>query len=87
MIYVKLQLQLNTVNDAIKFTKIAQNQNGDIFVKHNSYVVDGTSILGILSLNLSEPVTVEMVEKSDGEANSFLAELTDAELKITKMED
>lgn len=84
---MKLQLQFNTINDVMRFTKIAQNQNRDIFVKHNSYVVDGTSILGILSLNLSESVTVEMVERSDDEANNFLAELTDAELKITKTED
>lgn len=87
MIYVKLQLQFNTIDNVMKFVKIAQNQNGDIFVKHNSYVVDGTSILGILSLNLSEPVIVEMVERSDDEANNFLAELTDAELKIIKTED
>ena len=83
---MKLRLKLNTVSEVLMFAKIAQKQEGDIFVKHNSYVVDGTSILGILSLNLSEPVMVEIIEKRDGEAKDFLTELMEAGFKITKTE-
>ena len=84
---MKAQVKITTVSDVLTFAKIAQKQEGDIFVKHNSYVVDGTSILGILSLNLSEPVTVEMIEKRDGEANNFLTELIEAGIKITETEE
>ena len=84
---MKLRLKLNTVSEVLMFAKIAQKQEGDIFVKHNSYVVDGTSILGILSLNLSEPVMVEIIEKRDGEAKDFLTELMEAGIKITVTEE
>lgn len=84
---MKAQVKITTVSDVLTFAKIAQKQEGDIFVKHNSYVVDGTSILGILSLNLSEPVTVEMIEKRDGEAKNFLTELIEAGIKITETEE
>ncbi len=82
-----MKLKLNTVDEVLTFTKIASRYEGDIFVKHNSYVVDGTSILGILSLNLSEPVKVEMIEKRDNEANDFFNELIGSGLNITKTEE
>ena len=82
-----LKLKLNTVDEVLTFTKISLKYEGDVFVKHNSYVVDGTSILGVLSLNLSEPVLVEMVEKRDNEANDFFNELIESGLNITKTEE
>lgn len=43
------------VNHAMKFTK-------DITAISGRYVVDGRSIIGLLSLNLSQPITIEYDE-------------------------
>jgi len=80
------ELKLTTVDDVMRFAKLAANQEGDILVKHNNYIVDGSSILGILSLNLSEPVTVEMIEKKENEAINFFNDLMESGIKITRME-
>lgn len=48
----------NFVNETFKF-------KGDIIVKHDKYVVSGRSLLGLMSLNLSEPVTCEIEEREE----------------------
>ena len=39
-------------------------RNVNVKVQHDTYVVDGKSILGMFSLNLSDPVTV-VIESKD----------------------
>ena len=39
---------------------------GDIAVKHGKYIVNGRSLLGLMSLDLSQPVTCE-IEERDGQ--------------------
>lgn len=52
--------KLMTVKDVKEFSQIATNfpRNVGVAVSHEGYKVDGKSLLGLLSLNLSEPVTV-----------------------------
>ena len=49
----------NFVNETFKF-------KGDIAVKHSKYIVNGRSLLGLMSLDLSQPVTCE-IEERDGQ--------------------
>lgn len=49
-----------TVRDVTELSQISATfpRNVEIDVSHGKYEVDGKSLLGLLSLNLSEPVTV-----------------------------
>lgn len=55
---VKLVLNLRSVDEAKKFVNIVRHYDFNIDVLSQQYVVDAKSILGILSLDLSRPVTV-----------------------------
>lgn len=48
----------NFVNETFKF-------KGDIVVKHSKYIVNGRSLLGLMSLDLSQPVTCEIEERDE----------------------
>ena len=60
-------IQLNTPKDVYDFVAAASSCPKDIglSVSHEKYEVDARSLMGIFSLNLSEPVTVKM----SGETN------------------
>lgn len=67
---VKISLQIaQNVKD---FVKIVQDYPYEIDLKSDKYVVDAKSILGIFSLDLSKPLTVEI--HSDN-CDDLLAEL------------
>lgn len=44
------------VNETFKF-------KGDIVVKHDKYIVNGRSLLGLMSLDLAKPVQCEIEER------------------------
>ena len=46
------------VNETLKF-------KGDITVKHGKYIVNGRSLLGLMSLDLSKPLTCEIEEREE----------------------
>lgn len=48
----------NFVNETFKL-------KGDIAVKHDKYVVNGRSLLGLMSLDLSQPVTCEIEDRDE----------------------
>ena len=55
---VKISLQIaQNVKD---FVKVVQDYSYEIDLKSDKYVVDAKSILGIFSLDLSKPLTVEI---------------------------
>ena len=55
---VKISLQIaQNVKD---FVKVVQDYPYEIDLKSDNYVVDAKSILGIFSLDLSKPLTVEI---------------------------
>ena len=58
MISITISLQMaQRVKD---FVAITQNCEYEILLKSGKYVVDAKSILGIFSLDLSKPLTVEI---------------------------
>lgn len=48
----------NFVNETFKF-------KGDIIVTHGRYIVNGRSLLGLMSLDLSKPLTCEIEEREE----------------------
>lgn len=79
-------IKLNLVTEVTRLAEIAQSREFDIMLRHNSYVVDATSILGIMSLNLSEPVYIDVVEREEGDALNLFKQLQDEkfEIKVTE---
>ena len=65
-------LMLNSINDVKDFVNIVSKYDFDVDLTSVSYVVDAKSIMGILSLNLSKPIKVEV--HSD-DCDEFMNEL------------
>ena len=70
-----LDVSLNTINKVKKFTNIVNQFECDIDVLQGKYIVDGRSIMGIFSLNLTETVTVEIESDDKKEIDRFLKKM------------
>lgn len=62
---------LDSVEKVKEFVKYTSKFVGDIYVISGRYRVDGRSIMGVFSLNLSQPVRVDF-----GTENEELANMT-----------
>ena len=82
----KATVKLNLVSEVLKLAEIAQNTESDVMLKHNSYVIDATSILGIMSLNLSDRVELIIIEKKRDDQLFIFRKLQDEgfDIKITE---
>lgn len=57
------ETRLETVSDVKKFVQTARDIPVDVSVSQGKYVIDGKSIMGIFSLDLSEPIMVQLPDK------------------------
>lgn len=59
------EVKLNSIELVKRFVKIANNlpDEIEIYVRNGKYTVDGRSIMGIFSLDLTKVLTVEVDEK------------------------
>lgn len=55
-----LKISLEMAQKVKEFVAITQESECEILLKSGKYVVDAKSILGIFSLDLSKPLTVEI---------------------------
>ena len=58
----KMYVAINTINKAIEFVQKASQVNGDVICTKGRYAIDGKSIMGIFSINISEGIMVEYPE-------------------------
>ncbi len=54
-----VKIMLNTISDVRDFVNIVAAYDGDIDLISGRYVVDGKSIMGIFSLDLLDPITLQ----------------------------
>lgn len=56
----EFKVKLNTPNEVVLFSKMAENYNTDIDVQSQDrhYVIDAKSFMGIYSLDLTKPLIV-----------------------------
>lgn len=64
----KYYIDLNKFENVKKFCQVASQKQCAITLKRGKYVVDGKSIIGIFSLDLSFPVELEV---EDGDYSAF----------------
>ena len=62
---IKKTVLLDNVRKVSSFVNEMFKFKGDIIVKHGKYVVNGRSLLGLMSLDLSQPVTCEIEERDE----------------------
>ena len=55
-----IQISLQMAQKVKDFVAVTQDRPFEILLKSGKYVVDAKSILGIFSLDLSQPLTVEV---------------------------
>ena len=67
-----IKISLEMAQRVKDFVNVTQDYPCEILLKSGKYVVDAKSILGIFSLDLSQPVTVEVY---DDNCNELLAKL------------
>lgn len=53
-----MKVYLNSIEKAKRFNLVASQQEYDIYLASGKFVVDGKSIMGIFSLDLSNPVDI-----------------------------
>lgn len=59
-----IKISLEMAQRVKEFVNVTQDYPYEILLKSGKYVVDAKSILGIFSLDLSKPVTVEVYEEN-----------------------
>lgn len=79
------QVHLNSIDSVKQFVAVAERQRCEIDVCSGRYVVDGKSMLGLFSLDLSSPVGVRYYGE-DEDAERFYTELA-ALLDVKKTEE
>ncbi len=67
-----VKISLEMAQRVKEFVSVTQNYAFEILLKSGKYVVDAKSILGIFSLDLSQPITVEVY---DDNCDELLAQL------------
>ena len=66
-----MKIKLNTIEEIMGFCRIASNFASDVTVRHGKYAVDGKSLMGLISLNLSETLDVNFEEKDNETEKEF----------------
>lgn len=59
-----MTIKLNTIEDVYKFIDVAIKSVSDVCVKQKYYTVNGKSILGLFSLDLTQPIQL-FIESGD----------------------
>ena len=55
-------IKMNSVTDVMNFIKEASKIEGDVTVLKGRYIIDGKSIMGVMSIDMSTGMTVEYPE-------------------------
>lgn len=70
----EISVKFNKITDVEKFVKIADKYEFDVILSQGKYKVSGKSLMGIFSLDISNPITV-IVESNDKTATAFENEI------------
>jgi len=62
-----IQILLNSINDVKAFVNIVSKYDFEVDLISERYIVDAKSIMGIFSLDLSKPITVQVHSKDSAE--------------------
>lgn len=69
---MKMNIQLKSIDDVKVFVNEVNKIQCDADLSSGRYVVDAKSIMGIFSLDLTNPIVLEVHSKEKGECDDFL---------------
>ena len=56
---IKITVRMHTIRDVKTFCELCSACSGEVLVRNGQYVVSGKSIMGLFSLDLTMPLSVE----------------------------
>ena len=83
---MEIQINLNNINDVKNFVTITQSIPEETILKSGKYVVDAKSIMGVFSLDLSKPITLE-IEPSFTTTVSDMSKISEKILQFECVEE
>ena len=81
---IEEKIFLKTLDDVRNFVGIAATKDYDIELLSGKYVVNAKSVMGVLSLDLTTPITVVANTDTDQEILSEIKKYSEAALVNTK---
>lgn len=72
-----VKVNLNSIDRVKSFVNIMSHQSFDADLVSDRYVIDAKSIMGIFSLNLTEPKELRVYVTTDDEFETFKEEIKD----------
>lgn len=63
----EISIMLSSINDVKNFVNTVSRYDCDVDLVSGRYIVDAKSIMGIFSLDLTKPITVQIQDGSDSE--------------------
>lgn len=67
----RFYVDLSKFESVKRFVELSQSKSCFVLLKSGKYIVDGKSILGIFSLDLSRPVELEVGDEDYAAFNAF----------------
>ena len=62
--YIKKYLMIKELNDLTEFVKKAREVDGEVTVFRGRYIIDGKSLMGMMSIEVSQGFSVEYPEEA-----------------------
>ena len=69
---VTVKISLNSIDKVKSFVNDLTKFDSDFDLVSGRYVIDAKSIMGIFSLDLTSPITLEIHNKEKGECDDFI---------------
>lgn len=66
-----MNIKLHLVSDIYDFIETAQKHSSDVSLSQGTYAVDGKSILGVLALDLRNPIRCDVADGDYGKFKIF----------------
>lgn len=60
----RMKIQLTSADSIVDFVNYALKVDGDVIVTKGSISIDGTSLMGMFSLDITTPIDVEFPRKA-----------------------
>ncbi len=68
----KIKINLNSYENAKKFNLITNSFDCDIDVIKDRYIIDGKSLMGLFTLDLTQNIYVQIISEDEYEINEFV---------------
>lgn len=78
----EFKLSVNTIDKVKKFVNINMKYDADITVESGRYIIDGKSIMGMFSLDLSKVLKVVIDTEDASVIDSITKEYEEAKLSV-----